>query len=90
MVNWINKVLTHNRDKVGDFGIRTVIHIPVGFIIGLTFPLSYPLLTTLHKYEENEDLHTKDQAWKDYFGVMVGEALGVVCLITTIMLWVMR
>lgn len=78
------KFLKHSRDKVGDFGSRVILHIPIGFLIGVTFPLSYPLLETIHKYERNEDVHTQDQAWKDLFGVMVGEVIGMLVEIALI------
>jgi len=73
--------LKHDRDKVGDFSKRVLLHIPIGFVIGAVFPLSFPLLWLFIKYEENEDLHTKDEAWKDYFGAMVGSSLGLLTLI---------
>ena len=74
---WANKTFTHERDAIGDFGYRTVLHIPIGFLIGVTFPLSYPLLILFIKFERNEDLHTEDQAWKDYNGALIGTALGL-------------
>ena len=82
--NWLDKLITHDRDKVGDFGSRVVLHIPVGFLIGVSFPLSYPLLKTIHKYERNEDAHTEDEAWKDLFGVMAGEVIGMLVEIASI------
>jgi len=77
--SWIK----HNRDVEGDFGVRMLLHIPVGLLIGLTFPLSIPLVWLFVRYEENEDLHTKDEAWKDYFGAMVGCAAGIVVCATS-------
>ncbi|GAH20484.1 unnamed protein product, partial [marine sediment metagenome] len=70
------KWLTHERDKIGDFQKRVLIHLPIGFIIGVLFPLTYPALKIFIRYEENEDVHTKDQAWKDYAGAMVGCVIG--------------
>ena len=88
MKNWLNRHLTHNRDKVGDFGYRATLHFPIGLLIGLTFPFSYPLLRTFIAYEENEDIHTKDEAWKDYFGALVGMGVGVILLATLLLiLW---
>ena len=84
MKDWVNRHFTHSRDDEGDFGIRALIHIPVGFLIGLTFPLSYPLLITLLKYERNEDAHTEDEAWKDLFGAMIGEVIGLLVLMSII------
>lgn len=72
LVNFINRRITHNRDAAGDFGIRVLIHIPVGFLIGLGL-LSEDMFL---KYERNEDLHTEDQAWKDIAGGMVGYVPG--------------
>ena len=83
--NWCNKHITHNRDDEGDFGIRVILHIPIGFLIGALFPLSFPLLYSFHKYEKNEDMHVKDEAWKDIFGCLVGEAVGLVVLVITLL-----
>lgn len=85
--NWLDRLITHNRDKVGDFGSRVVLHIPIGFLIGITFPLSYPLLKIFKAYEQNEDAHEKDKAWKDYFGAMVGMAIGLLAEIALIILF---
>ena len=74
--DWIK----HNRDSEGDFGVRMLLHIPIGLLIGLTFPLSFPIAWLFIRYEENEDLHTKDEAWKDYFGAIVGCSIGIVTL----------
>ena len=81
MTKWLNKLITHDRDDEGDFGSRVVLHIPVGFVIGLAFPLSLPLLWLFIRYEENEDKHVKDEAWKDYFGAMVGCVVGMAVLL---------
>jgi len=78
--SWIK----HDRDIEGDFGVRAMLHIPIGLLIGLTFPLSIPLVWLFIRYEENEDLHTKDEAWKDYFGALVGCAIGVITATTVI------
>lgn len=86
MVNWINKLITHNRDKAGDFGARVILHIPIGLLIGLTFPLSMGLVFLFCKYEENEDIHTQDQAWKDYFGAIVGYVVGLI-IETIFIIW---
>ena len=75
--NWLDKLITHSQDKKGDFGSRVAQHIFIGFLIGATFPLSYPLLKIFIKYEESEDKWVQDQAWKDYFGCMVGLVLGL-------------
>jgi hypothetical protein len=74
------KFLTHDRDKIGDFQSRVLLHIPIGFLIGLILIIpfvGYGLLKLFIRYEENEDGHTKDQAWKDYFGALVGMGVGI-------------
>lgn len=43
--------------------------------------LGKPLRDIFIRYEENEDLHTKDQAWKDYNGAMIGEVITELALI---------
>jgi len=74
--------LKHEADEVGDFRMRVLVHIPVGFIMGI-LPFSGSLKDLLIAYEENEDLHTKDQAWKDYYGVMIGFVLGRLALVVS-------
>ena len=72
--------LKHERDDEGDFGKRALMHIPIGYIMGL-LPFSSGLNKLFRAYEENEDLHTQDEAWKDYFGAMVGYIPGRLTLI---------
>ncbi len=77
IVKLINKLITHPRDRVkdgkaGDYGIRVLLHIPAGFLIGLGL-LSNDLFLT---YQRNEDHHTADQAWKDIAGAMIGYVPG--------------
>lgn len=82
--------LKHNRDEEGDYGARFMIHLPLGFFISLFFPFSYPVLKLFIRYEENEDVHKKDQAWKDYAGAIGGAIAGVTTLvagITALILW---
>lgn len=73
--------LKHGRDKEGDFGVRVVLHIPIGFLIGMSVIGHWVLPLTLAfifvTYEENEDIHTRDQAWKDYFGALAGLVLSI-------------
>lgn len=69
--NWLDKLITHNRDKVGDFGSRVVLHIPIGLIAGIPI-IGKPVRELLIRYEENEDAHSADQAWKDYAGAIAG------------------
>lgn len=79
IVSWINRTFTHNRDRQGDFGIRALIHIPIGFIIAVfaVIPgLALALAFLFKFYERNEDAHTKDQAWKDVFGALIGMVIG--------------
>lgn len=72
MIDWVNHHITHPRDDEGDYGIRVVIHIPTGLLIGLGL-LSKELFL---KYERNEDAHTEDEAWKDIAGAMIGYVPG--------------
>jgi len=67
-------ILEHERDKKGDFGMRALMHIPVGLIAGIPI-LGYPVLKLFIFYEENEDLHIKDEAWKDTFGALIGASI---------------
>jgi len=95
--NWLDKLVTHNRDTVGDFGSRVVLHIPIGLIIGLTsiIPLvGYTLARLFVAYEQNEDFRTADHAWKDYYGALVGFVIavpivlaGVIWLILFLLNW---
>lgn len=78
-------LLKHCRDDVGDFQSRVLIHIPIGLLIGVPI-LGYPILWLFLKYEKNEDLHTKDQAWKDIFGAIVGASITVITIIG-IIIW---
>jgi len=88
-MNWKKSLpfsfIEHSRDKEGDFGVRVVLHVPIGLLIGLTFPLSIPLVMLFIRYEENEDVHTKDQAWKDYFGALVGCSIGIIAVAVTVL-----
>lgn len=80
--NWIDRLITHNRDSVGDFGIRVVLHIPVGFLIGFLLVFSslagIGLLLLFLVYEWTEDWRVQDHAWKDLFGGMVGCVVGII------------
>jgi hypothetical protein len=73
---WINTHWTHNRDSVGDFGIRALIHIPIGIIMSIPV-FGWGLVYLFYKYQRNEDLHTEDAAWKDIFGAIVGYVIGL-------------
>ena len=93
MIRWINKHLTHNRDDAGDFGIRVLLHIPIGIWMGILSILpfvGYGLLQLFLKYERNEDAHTADEAWKDIFGAIVGYILGTILLFVAILLILWR
>ena len=76
MIRLINKLIRHNRDDEGDFGIRVLIHIPVGIIMSVPV-IGWGLVALFIFYEKNEDLHTRDEAWKDLFGAMVGFVAGL-------------
>lgn len=82
-MKWLNKLITHDRDGVGDFGSRVVLHIPVGFAMGL-LDWNNGLVKLFNFYEKNEDVHTLDEAWKDVFGAMVGWVIGRVALVALI------
>jgi len=87
-VNWINKHITHNRDTAGDYGIRLLIHIPVGLLIGIPI-IGWALGDLFIRYEQNEDLHTQDHAWKDYAGAMIGASIAEILTLVAIVavLW---
>ncbi|RLJ01276.1 MAG: hypothetical protein DRP11_04685 [Candidatus Aenigmatarchaeota archaeon] len=74
------RLLKHDRDKVGDFQRRALLHLPVGFLCAASalghWVLPLILTAGFMFYEKNEDLHTKDQAWKDTFGWLVGAVAG--------------
>ena len=82
MINWINKHLKHPRDRDKDFGIRVLLHIPIGLLIG--FLLIYSpiagigLLLLFLVYEWTEDWRVFDHAWKDLFGGLVGCVIGII------------
>ena len=89
MISWVNRHLTHNRDKVGDYGIRFVIHVPIGILLSIPI-LSWGLIILFKAYQRNEDLHTEDQAWKDVFGAMVGYVMGmsvIIILVVWLIVW---
>ena len=52
------------RDEEGDYGIRVLLHIPVGLLMGVPI-IGYQLMRLFFFYEKNEDKWTSDQAWKD-------------------------
>ena len=81
---FVNKHFTHNRDLTGDFGIRVLLHIPIGFLIGVLLFNDKALTNLFLKYELNEDAHTADEAWKDIFGAIIGFALGRATIIAII------
>jgi len=77
IIGFFNRWITHDKDKVGDYGIRFVIHIPVGLLMGI-FLLGLPLIWVFLEYQRNEDFHTKDEAWKDLAGSIWGIMISVV------------
>ena len=77
------KLLKHSRDKEGDFQERVLLHIPVGLLIGIPL-LGYPLLRLFEKYELNEDLHTEDEAWKDFCGAMIGTTITILIVLAVV------
>jgi len=83
MIVKLLNMIRHPRDDEGDFGVRAIQHVIVGLLIGVPL-LGYPLLKLFIRYEENEDKHVKDEAWKDYFGAMVGAAITEVAIVALI------
>lgn len=84
-ITWVNHTITHPRDKVGDFGIRAVMHIPIGIIMGIPL-VGYQLMRLFFFYEKNEDRWTSDQAWKDTAGALVGMSVTAL-VITGLIIW---
>lgn len=84
-IAWINRTLTHNRDDEGDFGVRALMHLPIGILMGVPI-LGLPVLWLFIRYEQNEDRHVKDEAWKDYYGALVGAAATTLAVIG-IIIW---
>ena len=82
-------LLNHGRDKVGDFQKRVLIHIPIGLLIGVPL-FGIPILVLFVRYEQNEDLHTKDQAWKDYAGAIVGSVITTIGALVWLGLYLLR
>jgi len=84
IMRFVAKFLHHNRDETDppDFGVRVLIHIPMGYIAVMSVEGHWvlPLVITwvFLKYERNEDVHTEDQAWKDIMGFLVGAVMGVI------------
>ena len=74
------RLLKHERDKAGDFQRRVLLHIPVGFVCAISvlghWALALALTAGFLYYENNEDLHEKDKAWKDTFGWLTGAVMG--------------
>lgn len=88
------KLLKHDRDSVGDFQYRVLIHVPIGFLIGLVSLIPFTSLgenlkNLFEAYENSEDVHTSDEAWKDYFGAIAGVVIlsVLVFLAIIIALW---
>lgn len=84
LIDWINRTFRHVRDTAGDFGIRTFLHIPVGFIMGISPIPGDKFVDLFIFYERNEDRWTRDQAWKDVNGALIGFALGRLALLAGI------
>ena len=82
------KLITHTRDKIGDFQSRVLLHIPIGILIGIPI-LGYPILKLFISYEDSEDYWVHDFAWKDYAGAIVGACITVVVIIILGVLWLM-
>ena len=75
-VDWVNKTITHPRDQDGDFGVRVLIHVPIGILMAIPV-LGWGLIALFIQYENNEDFWVKDIAFKDYYGALVGFVCGI-------------
>ena len=82
---WLNKLITHNRDTAGDFGVRVVIHIPIGFLMGIPV-LGWGLIPLFIFYQKSEDRWVSDQAWKDVFGALVGFVIAMLMIASFLLL----
>jgi hypothetical protein len=89
LINFINKIIKHNRDREGDFGVRMLLHIPIGLVMSVPI-LGWGLVYLFKFYERNEDAHTEDQAWKDVFGAMVGFVIGLFCQLAYLTYWLLQ
>ena len=83
------KFLKHSKDTVGDYQSRVLLHIPVGFLMGL-MPFSGTFKDLFFYYEESEDKWVKDEAWKDYAGSMIGFVLGRLTLFVVVVYLIVR
>ena len=88
MKRLLNKLLTHDRDEQGDFGSRVFLHIPIGLIIGIPI-LGANLKDLFIQYELDECAHSKDEAWKDLFGALIGASITTLIAVLLIiwMIW---
>jgi len=65
-------------------------HIPHGIMIALLSAtiifskVAERFTEVFIRYEENEDKHTKDQAWNDYLGVLIGMAVVCTALLVSV------
>ena len=84
-VKWVNKTITHPRDDEGDYGIRVLLHIPIGLLMGIPV-IGYQLMRMFFFYEKNEDKWTSDEAWKDTAGALLGMSITIVA-ITGLGIW---
>jgi hypothetical protein len=76
-VKLVNKLITHPRDDEGDYGIRVLLHIPIGLLMGIPV-IGYQLMRLFFFYEKNEDRWTSDEAWKDTAGALLGMSLTII------------
>lgn len=81
IISWINRTWTHPRDKNGDYGIRSLMHIPVGMILGIPI-FGWFCWCIFKAYEESEDKWCSDESWKDYNGAQIGA-----CITSLIFTW---
>ncbi len=72
-------ILKHSRYALSDYQRRVLMHIPIGLLTGIPI-LGARLQDTFHLYERNEDRHTKDQAWVDLAGELIGNIITEILL----------
>lgn len=90
--SWLAKKITiipplrHSRDYTDPpvFGGRVLLHslhgLAIAFSLLVHWSLTIALVWLFVRYEENEEIHTRDEAWKDYYGALLGVFLGVFIL----------
>tara|TARA_Y100000310_G_C20580096_1_gene762530 strand:+ start:543 stop:794 length:252 start_codon:yes stop_codon:yes gene_type:complete len=73
-------IIKHSRDKVGDFQGRVLLHIPIGILTAIPV-LGWGLTALFIVYQRSEDEWTRDRRWKDYYGAVAGNVIGVLAIL---------